>query len=55
MQMQSQAIKCKCNPRQMQVAWLTYTHDNQDVMPLHLGGNATDPNELPGSWVMGDA
>jgi prepilin-type N-terminal cleavage/methylation domain-containing protein/prepilin-type processing-associated H-X9-DG protein len=48
-----QAAFCLNNLKQMQLAWLSYTDDHQEVMPLNwvdLQGN-----DLPGSWVLGNA
>jgi prepilin-type N-terminal cleavage/methylation domain-containing protein/prepilin-type processing-associated H-X9-DG protein len=49
-----QSTACLNNIKQMQLAWLTYTDDNLDVMPLTW----IDPTGwygLPGSWVLGNA
>jgi prepilin-type N-terminal cleavage/methylation domain-containing protein/prepilin-type processing-associated H-X9-DG protein len=49
-----QAIACSNNLRQMQLAWLLYADEHNEVMPLNLiyndGGNARN---RPGSWVLG--
>ena len=37
----------------MQLAWLQYTDDNQDVMPLNWVDNVG--YDRPGSWVLGNA
>src|SRR6185369_6738433 len=49
-----QSIACLNNLKQMQLAWLTYTDDNQDVMPLNWL-DATGWYDLPGSWVLRNA
>ncbi len=49
-----QAIVCLNNLSQLQKAWLMYTDDHNDVMPL----NWADDNyyrSLPGSWVLGNS
>jgi prepilin-type N-terminal cleavage/methylation domain-containing protein/prepilin-type processing-associated H-X9-DG protein len=51
----AQSIRCVNNLKQMQTAWLAYTHDNQDVMPLNLVSAAPPGYDLPGSWVLGNA
>jgi len=50
----AQSTACQNNLKQMQLAWFTYTDDNQDVMPL----NYLDPTgwfDISGSWVLGNA
>jgi len=49
----AQSIRCLNNLKQMQFAWLSYTQDNADVMPLNLVNSSG--NDLPGSWVLGNA
>ena len=53
----SQAIACLNNLAQLQKAWLMYTDDNNDVMPLNRiidsGGGLI--RSRPGSWVLGNA
>jgi prepilin-type N-terminal cleavage/methylation domain-containing protein/prepilin-type processing-associated H-X9-DG protein len=50
-----QSITCLNNLKQMQLAWLTYTDDNQDVMPLNNINSVGPGYDLPGSWVLGNA
>ncbi len=50
-----QAIACLNNLKQLQLAWLMYTDDNYDKMPLTLVDNAPPYRALPGSWVLGNA
>jgi prepilin-type N-terminal cleavage/methylation domain-containing protein/prepilin-type processing-associated H-X9-DG protein len=51
----AQSIRCQNNLKQMQLAWLEYTHDNQDVMPLNWVERPVPGYDLPGSWVLGNA
>ena len=51
-----QEASCINNLRQLQIAWLSYAHDNQDTLPANnyttsMGGAVS----LPGSWVVGNA
>ena len=52
-----QAIVCLNNLSQLQKAWLMYTDDNADRMPLTLLDNGPAPHyrALPGSWVLGNS
>jgi len=50
----AQATACKSNLKQLQLAWLLYTDDNNEVMPLNKIG-ATSTRSLPGSWVLGNS
>jgi len=51
-----QAVGCVSNLRQLQMAWLMYTEDHQDIMPPHapreVGGVW---RSVPPSWVLGNA
>jgi hypothetical protein len=40
--------------KQLQLAWLLYTDDNNEVMPLNKI-DATSTRSLPGSWVLGNS
>jgi prepilin-type N-terminal cleavage/methylation domain-containing protein/prepilin-type processing-associated H-X9-DG protein len=46
----AQGIGCLSNLRQMTLAWTTYTDDNQQRVPMNLGGQAQADWE---SWVRG--
>src|SRR5689334_17225777 len=51
-----QSIVCVNNLGQLQKAWLIYTDDHNDVLPLNwitTDGGVT--RSLPGSWVLGNA
>jgi prepilin-type N-terminal cleavage/methylation domain-containing protein/prepilin-type processing-associated H-X9-DG protein len=52
----AQQAKCMSNLRQLQLAWITYTTDNNDNLPPNnsadVGGAQTS---LLGSWVVGNA
>jgi len=52
----AQRAACQNNLGQLQVAWLSYSSDNNDQMPLNdmvrVGSDAWTP---PGSWVVGNA
>ena len=50
-----QQISCLNNLRQLQIAWLTYVHDAQDVLPLNnFSGVGTNvATSTAGSWVTG--
>jgi prepilin-type N-terminal cleavage/methylation domain-containing protein len=55
-------IQCVGNQRQLQIAWVTYTSDNEERMPTnswnHLGGTAAGGTAAGGtadSWVVGNA
>ncbi len=54
---QGQSISCMSNLKQLQYAWLMYTHDNNDSMPPNIDGSdgPTLTKALPGSWVVGNA
>jgi prepilin-type N-terminal cleavage/methylation domain-containing protein/prepilin-type processing-associated H-X9-DG protein len=51
-----QAIACVSNVRQLQLAWLLYTDEHDQVMPPHtpreIGGTW---RSVPPSWVLGNA
>ena len=49
----AQSIRCLNNLKQLQLGWLLYTQDNQDIMPLNQVDSTG--NDLPGSWVLGNA
>ena len=53
-----QTTVCKNNLKQLQLAWITYTDDHNDVMCLNMssgsGPNPDDYRSLPGSWVIGN-
>jgi prepilin-type N-terminal cleavage/methylation domain-containing protein/prepilin-type processing-associated H-X9-DG protein len=53
----AQSIFCVSNLRQLQLAWLTYVHDNNGLMPPNISRNVSTPNAQaqPGSWVLGNA
>jgi len=48
----TQRTVCQNNLRQLQLAWLNYTTDNNDQMPLNDLVQGSSP---PGSWVVGSA
>src|SRR5262245_9541358 len=50
-----QSIACLTNLKEMQVAWLSCTDDDQGVMPLNDVSNVSPGYDLPGSWVLGNA
>ena len=52
-----QAIVCLNNLSQLQKAWLMYTDDNHDIMPLTRLDDGGPPHfrARPGSWVLGNA
>ena len=55
----AQSISCVNNLKQLQLAWIMYADDHNDLMcPNKSSGNGADPlawNGLPGSWVLGNA
>jgi prepilin-type processing-associated H-X9-DG protein len=51
----AQSTACQNNLKQMQLAWLAYTDDNQDIMPVNNVNNVAPGYDLPGSWVLGNA
>ncbi|MBL9173662.1 MAG: type II secretion system protein [Verrucomicrobiales bacterium] len=51
-----QGIVCLSNLRQLQLAWLSYAHDNRDLLPRNeLGAWTPDPSQsdITYSWVFG--
>jgi prepilin-type N-terminal cleavage/methylation domain-containing protein/prepilin-type processing-associated H-X9-DG protein len=54
-----QAAACSSNLKQLQVAWLMYSDQNTDVMPLNWIYDQPDSDGFlrnrPGSWVLGNA
>jgi prepilin-type N-terminal cleavage/methylation domain-containing protein/prepilin-type processing-associated H-X9-DG protein len=50
-----QSIACLNNLKQMQLAWHSYTDDNQGVMPLNYVVGPAPGYDIPGSWVLGNA
>src|SRR5262245_27583130 len=52
-----QAIVCRNNLKQLQMAWQMFTDDNDDIMPLTELDNGGPPHyrALPGSWVLGNS
>ena len=48
-------IACLNNVRQLQNAWLMYTDDHNDVMPLTQLSKTEPWRAQPGSWVLGNA
>ena len=51
-----QAIVCLNNLGQLQKAWLMYTDDHNDVMPLNwITADSAITRSRPGSWVLGNA
>jgi prepilin-type processing-associated H-X9-DG protein len=54
-----QSVCCVSNLRQLQTAWLMYSHDNNDFMPPDISTNSglVEPmrQSLSGSWVVGNA
>jgi len=55
----AQSIACVNNLKQLQLAWILYADEHNDLMcPNKSSGNGTDPlawNGLPGSWILGNA
>jgi prepilin-type processing-associated H-X9-DG protein len=54
----AQSISCGNNLRQLQLAWLSYTGDHDDRLPLNRldpDGPSKDWWSPPGSWVVGNA
>jgi prepilin-type N-terminal cleavage/methylation domain-containing protein/prepilin-type processing-associated H-X9-DG protein len=55
----AQSIYCSNNLKQLQHAWLMYTHDNNDALPLDIeqqpGLGAWPSHSILGSWVIGNA
>ena len=53
----AQAIQCVSNLKQLQLGWLTYAGDFNDIMvpnaPLGAGNSATDPSQNAKSWCSG--
>jgi len=55
---QAKAIACTSNLRQLQLAWMSYTHDNSDVFvhDIHYLDHVTGyVYGRPGSWVLGNS
>jgi prepilin-type N-terminal cleavage/methylation domain-containing protein/prepilin-type processing-associated H-X9-DG protein len=52
----AQSLRCLSNLKQLQVAWIMYYEDNNDVLTLNdiVGANATW-NNTANSWVSGNA
>src|SRR5262249_50373869 len=51
-----QRVACLNNLSQLQKAWIMYTDESNDVMPLTLLDNGPNPfRARPGSWVLGNA
>jgi prepilin-type N-terminal cleavage/methylation domain-containing protein/prepilin-type processing-associated H-X9-DG protein len=51
-----QSIVCLNNLGQLQKAWLIYTDDHNDVMPLNwITADGAFTRSLPASWVLGNA
>ena len=44
----AQAIQCLSNTKQLDLAWLMYTHENNDTLVPNTGGNG-----IGGNWVAG--
>jgi prepilin-type N-terminal cleavage/methylation domain-containing protein/prepilin-type processing-associated H-X9-DG protein len=55
--LKAQQTTCLNNLRQLQVGWLTYVHEQNDVMPLNAQAQTSySPNaSTTNSWVTGDA
>jgi len=52
----AKAISCAGNLRQLQFAWISYTHDNSDVFVHNIHLLASDyVYGRPGSWVLGNS
>jgi prepilin-type processing-associated H-X9-DG protein len=55
----AQSAQCLSNLRQLQLAWLNYTHDNQDqLVPDWITWNGSDyhtSSSTSNSWVLGSA
>jgi len=53
----AQGIACLNNVRQLQLGWLMYVLDNNDVLPPQILAPETGGMQkaLPGSWVVGSA
>jgi prepilin-type N-terminal cleavage/methylation domain-containing protein/prepilin-type processing-associated H-X9-DG protein len=49
---------CASNLRQLDLAWQTYAGDNQDRLPLNIGGGTPSTLgacDVAGSWIIGNA
>jgi prepilin-type N-terminal cleavage/methylation domain-containing protein/prepilin-type processing-associated H-X9-DG protein len=55
--LKAQQTTCLNNLRQLQIGWLTYVHEQNDVMPLNAQAiTSYSPNaSTTNSWVTGDA
>jgi prepilin-type processing-associated H-X9-DG protein len=58
----AQSVSCRNNQRQLQVAWMMYAHEHDDVLPPNKLGNWNFDTVCPegfnnaiGSWVLGNA
>ena len=53
------AASCASNLRQLQLAWMSYTHDNNDVFVHNIHYLSPPPESYvygrPGSWVLGNS
>jgi prepilin-type N-terminal cleavage/methylation domain-containing protein/prepilin-type processing-associated H-X9-DG protein len=57
--LKAQGVKCMSNARQLGIAWIMYSGDNNDVLVLNPGdganqGNWPVPPNAPNAWVAGD-
>jgi prepilin-type N-terminal cleavage/methylation domain-containing protein/prepilin-type processing-associated H-X9-DG protein len=53
----AKAVSCASNLRQLQFAWMMYTHDNNDVFVhnIHDLDSQKNVHGRPGSWVLGNS
>jgi prepilin-type N-terminal cleavage/methylation domain-containing protein/prepilin-type processing-associated H-X9-DG protein len=53
--MKSQSISCLNNLKQLQLAWLVYPDDNNQLLTPNQLSGAPGSSSPPGCWVVGDA
>jgi prepilin-type N-terminal cleavage/methylation domain-containing protein/prepilin-type processing-associated H-X9-DG protein len=52
----AQSVSCKNNLRQLQLGYLSYVHDNRDLLPPNITRRVQfDQVNVSGSWVLGNA
>jgi prepilin-type N-terminal cleavage/methylation domain-containing protein/prepilin-type processing-associated H-X9-DG protein len=51
-----QTVSCQSNLKQLQLGWLTYTHDNNDSLPPNISRMVgLEQVNVAGAWVLGNA
>jgi len=50
---QSQAVYCLNNNKELALAWLMYAHDNNDHLVPNQNEDGPEQGQAPGSWVCG--